>query len=162
MEQIVLLNSNYSFLGVINWKKAIKLMVKGKAEVIKNSNNKLNDEYIIPQVLRLVNLVKIVYKNKIPYSKKNVFIRDRFKCKYCGKKTLKPTVDHVFPQSRGGKSTFENCVCSCKVCNCKKNDMTPKEAKMPILGQQPHHPSVMEFLRHKMSTLNVDLSDIFQ
>ncbi len=55
----------------------------------------------------------MIYKNKVPYSKKNVLTRDNNQCVYCGSKH-DLSVDHVIPSSRGGKSSFENCVASCR------------------------------------------------
>jgi len=44
--------------------------------------------------------------------------RDKNKCYYCQKEGS--TIDHVFPKSKGGLTTPENCVWSCIVCNEKK------------------------------------------
>jgi 5-methylcytosine-specific restriction endonuclease McrA len=54
-----------------------------------------------------------------------IFKRDSFKCIYCGKSSLedgvKLVIDHVYPQSKGGKTTLFNCVTSCNSCNSSKN-----------------------------------------
>ncbi len=78
--------------------------------------------------------------NKIPervvvFSRRNLWRRDGGFCQYCGKKPLQDevTIDHVVPQQRGGKSTFENCVLACLTCNQKKNNRTPEEAGMPLV-----------------------------
>jgi hypothetical protein len=73
------------------------------------------------------------------------------------------TIDHVIPSSRGGKSSFENCVASCKDCNSKKNNCTPSECKMP-LRRQPFRPTIMEFITIKMKELGVDkvLADLWE
>ena len=50
-------------------------------------------------------------------------------CYYCGKQ-FKPkelTMDHVVPLSRGGRSTKDNLVASCKECNNKKKTLLPME-----------------------------------
>jgi len=159
MERVILLNSDFSFLNVISWKRAIRLMVKGKAEVVKASEKTIKNaertvEIVIPRVLRLMDLVKSVYKNRVPFSKRNVFVRDDFTCAYCGCKDEKLTIDHVIPKSRGGGSSFKNCVASCKPCNNKKNDRTPKEAGM-ALRIRPHTPTIMEFFVIKMKRMGV-------
>lgn len=48
-------------------------------------------------------------------------------CYYCGKKTAYKniTMDHVLPLTRGGKSTKDNLVPSCKKCNTAKKSMMP-------------------------------------
>ncbi|MGE4232840.1 MAG: HNH endonuclease [Bacteriovoracia bacterium] len=50
-------------------------------------------------------------------------------CHYCGKKfkTGELTMDHIVPLARGGKSTKNNIVCSCKTCNNEKKLDTPVE-----------------------------------
>jgi len=158
-EKVILLNSDYSFINFITWKRAVRLMVKGKVEVIKESNKFIENaektyNLIIPKVLRLVKLIRSIYRSKVPFSKKNIFVRDKFVCQYCGKVTNKPTMDHVIPKAQGGKSSFENCVCACKPCNGKKDRYTPREAKM-FLKKQPYTPTIMEFIRIRMDALGI-------
>jgi 5-methylcytosine-specific restriction protein A len=50
-------------------------------------------------------------------------------CHYCGKKMVfkEITMDHLVPLTRGGKSSKDNLVPSCKDCNNKKKNMLPLE-----------------------------------
>lgn len=50
------------------------------------------------------------------------------------------TLDHVIPRSRGGTSTWENCVLACIDCNKRKANRTPAEAHMP-LRKEPVRPT---------------------
>jgi len=159
MERTVILNSDYSFLGLVSWKRAIKLVVKEKVEVLKASEREICSgdgtcKMTVPLVLRLIHLVRYVYKNKVPFTRKNVYVRDKHTCQYCGSKD-KLSIDHVIPVSRGGSNNFENCVASCIPCNVKKDNRTPREAGMS-LRSKPHEPTIMEFLILKMKTLGVD------
>ena len=98
----------------------------------------------------------MIYKNKVPYSKRNIFVRDGYRCMYCGSKDNgKLTVDHVIPQSKGGRSTFENCVAACRPCNLKKGHRIPSEAKM-FMKRQPYAPTIYEFIRLKMKYYKID------
>jgi 5-methylcytosine-specific restriction endonuclease McrA len=159
MERCVILNGDYTFLNVVDWKRAITLMMKQKAEVLKFSKIPVRNgggEVVthVPLVMRLIKIIRMIYKNKVPFSKKNIFVRDQFKCAYCGdNKEL--TVDHVIPASRGGKTNFDNCITACKPCNNKKDRRTPSEAKM-FLSHQPYAPTISEFIRLKMKKLNLD------
>jgi 5-methylcytosine-specific restriction endonuclease McrA len=160
MERIVLLNSDYSFLNTIDWKKAMCLMSKGKVEILHASDRVIRNaektwEVFIPHVLRLVKLVRSVYRTRVPFSKRNVLHRDKFICQYCGIKQKKMTIDHVYPKSRGGKTNFENCVAACKSCNNSKGNRTPSEVNMG-LRKQPVQPTIMEFIQAKMIALGVD------
>ena len=50
-------------------------------------------------------------------------------CYYCGSKVgyANLTMDHVIPLARGGRSTKDNLVPSCKQCNTKKKGSLPVE-----------------------------------
>jgi len=159
MPQCVLLNADYTFLNVVNWKRAMCLVTKGKVQILKNSEKIIRTaEGIvikIPAVMRLMKLIRTLYINRVPFSKKNVLIRDGFKCAYCGCHYGKLTVDHITPRSRGGKTTFENCVSSCRSCNNKKGGRTPSEARM-YLKVKVYQPTIAEFLRLKVRKLGIN------
>lgn len=61
--------------------------------------------------------------------RRRVFNRDGKKCRYCGKTEGAFHIDHVYPVSKGGETTFENLVVACKGCNLRKHNkvgMWPK------------------------------------
>jgi 5-methylcytosine-specific restriction endonuclease McrA len=156
---VIVLNTDYSFLNVVNWKQAIKLIVKGKVEVLEFTSRVLENcertvKIIVPKIMRLVKMIRTLYKARVPYSKRNVFIRDKFQCAYCGDKIGKPTLDHVIPSSKGGKTDFDNAVTACRPCNAKKGDRAPREASM-FMRYQPYQPTVMEFLQIRLRSLGV-------
>ena len=80
-------------------------------------------------------------KTTVTFSRRNLYRRDHSTCQYCGARpgTRELSVDHVLPRSRGGKSTWENCVLACLECNREKGDRTPVEARMR-LRREPHCP----------------------
>jgi 5-methylcytosine-specific restriction endonuclease McrA len=139
------------------------LLVKGKVEVLKYGERMINGVMKIPLVLRLVKLIRTIYKSRVPFSKKNVMVRDNFKCVYCGTVGKRFTIDHVVPKAKGGKSTFENCVTACKPCNNKKSDKTCHEARM-FPKTKLVAPTISEFLRMRMETLGIKdiLKEIFE
>ena len=158
MTQCVLLNADYSFLNLVNWKRAVCLMTKGKVEVVKHSPRTIRScrgvELKVPAVMRLIKFIRTIYRTRVTFTKRNVLIRDRFKCAYCGARREKLSIDHIIPKSRGGKMTFENCVAACKPCNLKKGGRTPNEAKM-YLNARPYQPTISEFLRLKFENLGI-------
>jgi 5-methylcytosine-specific restriction endonuclease McrA len=167
MEQCVILNGDFSFLSIVDWKKALNLWIKGKTEILKYSDKEIrNGEGVIitklPIVMKLIKIVRMIYRNKVPFSKRNILIRDGHKCVYCGC-TSDLTVDHVIPSASGGKTNFENCVCACLPCNNKKRNRTPSEARM-FLKKQPYAPTISEFMQIKIKRFKFDeiLKDIFQ
>jgi len=157
--QVIILNSDYTYLNMVSWQKAFKIMVKGKATVVKYSNEVIkiaeNLTMKIPAVMRLMKIVRVIYKNRVPFSKRNVMVRDGFKCAYCGTEGVRFTIDHVKPKSKGGKSTFENCVTSCKPYKLKKGNKLCSEIKMyPKVNLTS--PTISEFLMLKMKSLGID------
>jgi len=158
MTHCVLLNADYTFLNLVNWKRAVCLMAKGKVEVVKDSRNIIRNcsgvELKVPAVMRLIKLIRTIYRSSVTFTKKNVLIRDRFKCAYCGARREKLSIDHIIPKSRGGKMTFENCVAACRPCNLKKGGRTPNEARM-YLKVRPYQPTISEFLRLKFENLGI-------
>lgn len=159
MNQCVLLNADYSFLNVVNWKRAMCMISKGKVQVLKHSGRLIRTAegvaIKVPAVMRLIKLIRTLYINRVPFSKKNVLIRDGFKCAYCGENHRKLTIDHIIPKSRNGKTTFENCVSSCLPCNNKKGGKTPSEARM-YLKVKAYQPTIAEFLRLKVQKLGIN------
>ena len=156
--RVIVLNYDYTYLNTIDWKRAVNLLIVGKAEAIKYSDTIIRTftkSIKLPKVLRLVKLVRHMYRNKVPYNKKNLLVRDNFRCQYCGCKSEKLTVDHVIPRARGGKTNFENCVASCFLCNNKKDSRTPREANM-FLKREPYSPTIMEFLIKRMKMLGIE------
>lgn len=56
-----------------------------------------------------------------PIRRRDVFVRDKYICHLCHKKTRKPTIDHIVPMSRGGGHVWNNVACACLACNCRKS-----------------------------------------
>jgi 5-methylcytosine-specific restriction endonuclease McrA len=152
MKNTIVLNADFTYLNTVSWKKAIKLIVKGKAETLKGSDKKVH-KFEVPLVLRLLYLVKAVYTNMVPFSRKNVYIRDNYACVYCGNKR-NLTLDHVVPKTKGGKTNFENCVTCCRYCNNEKGSKTIEEFGMRP-RKVPHRPTIIEFLEVRMRNTGV-------
>jgi 5-methylcytosine-specific restriction endonuclease McrA len=138
MKNTTILNSNYTHLTVVSWKRGIKLLLSEKVCVLEfyddyevTTGN--GETYKVPKVLLLKRYVKLPDRMYRP-NRRNIFLRDNYSCAYC-KRQLEPcelSIDHILPKSRGGKETWENLVTSCKTCNCLKGDRTPEEAGLVI------------------------------
>jgi 5-methylcytosine-specific restriction endonuclease McrA len=144
---------------MVNWKRAMCLIAKDKVQVLRQSERIIRTAQGIavkvPIVMKLIKLIRKLYLNRVPFSKKNVLIRDGFKCAYCGFDSRRLTIDHIIPKSRNGRTSFENCVASCKPCNNTKGGRTPTEAAM-YLKVKPYQPTITEFLRLKIKKLGVN------
>lgn len=136
MKNTTILNSNYTTLRVVSWKRGLKLLLSDKVHVVEFYDEEvcsISLSYKIPKIVVLKRYIKLpdrVYKP----NRRNIFLRDNYSCVYCEKPLAQDelSVDHVYPKSRGGKETWENLVTSCKICNCLKGDKTPEEAGMII------------------------------
>ena len=129
MNRVLLLNATFEPLCALSVRRAVVLLLKGKAEVLERDGGALHSERLtiaIPSVIRLTYFVKVPYYGRANLSRRAVFARDSWKCQYCGGHA--ETVDHLVPRSRGGPHTWENVVAACKRCNGKKRDKLPEEA----------------------------------
>ncbi|MBK1853984.1 HNH endonuclease [Verrucomicrobiaceae bacterium 5K15] len=75
------------------------------------------------------------------FSARTLWLRDGGRCQYTGRLLRKDegNIDHVIPQSRGGETSWENCVLSCRKINTRKADRTPAEAGLRLL-RRPETP----------------------
>jgi 5-methylcytosine-specific restriction endonuclease McrA len=97
--------------------------------------------------LRVPEVVCLTRYDRLPatavtFSRRNVARRDHHTCQYCGAKPgwESITIDHVVPRSRGGASSWTNCVAACVACNARKADRTPEQAGMH-LRRHPARPA---------------------
>ncbi|RMF62368.1 MAG: HNH endonuclease [Calditrichaeota bacterium] len=137
--QVLVLNASYEPIHICGVKRAVVLIFKGLATSEQNTPRVLRSPSVVipvPAVIRLLHYVKIPYRKKA-YSKRHIYLRDNYTCQYCGKTGLphELTLDHILPQSRGGKSVWENLVTCCRSCNAKKGDRTPREANMTVMNK---------------------------
>lgn len=130
---------SYEPLNICSWRRAIILLMKGKAEQLENNGFMINNETPAPSVIRLLNYISVPY-SVVPLSRKNVLHRDDYTCQYCGKKSNTLTIDHIIPKSRGGQHKWDNVVAACARCNCKKSNKTPGEANMTLI-KKPSTPT---------------------
>lgn len=149
----LVLNGDYSPLGIIDWKKAITLTFKDNSiskniEVLNFYENDFiqginNTQILIPSVIRTIKYFRL--NQRVNFSRNNLFIRDNYTCQYCARKLYlnELTYDHVIPKSQWlGHTTptcWTNIVTSCRKCNAIKGNRTPLQAHMKLINQ-PHIP----------------------
>ena len=152
---VLVLNRRWDPIQTTSVKDAIGLVAKGSAFVIDPSTfdrhdlvswgevskamKAVGESLIRSQHLAIVPpevVVLTAYEGRgersVVFSRKNIFKRDRYTCQYCGKQPgpEELTIDHVIPRSRGGTSTWENCLLACVECNKRKADKTLEQAGM--------------------------------
>lgn len=161
MHRTLLLTRGYQPLTVISWKRAIRLQILEKVEVVETYEREVRSvrlAYRLPSVVRLVGAFALRPKH-VKFSRQNVLARDRWRCQYCGERKPAPklTLDHVIPRSRGGPTSWQNIVTACKQCNHHKADRTPQEAGLRLRKRpgQPHYLPFLAFLLMNQRTPRV-------
>ncbi|MDB6173039.1 MAG: endonuclease [Chthoniobacteraceae bacterium] len=164
---VLVLNRHWQAIHVKTPAEAFCMLVAGAATALDVRSN----EYIIPVrwddwirlplreqdnavntprgAVRVPTVVVAARYAKIPlrrpcFGARGIWERDGGVCQYTGR-TLSPkegNIDHVIPRSRGGKSSWENCVLAHREVNSRKADRLPHEAGLR-LRRQPFTPRVV-------------------
>ena len=132
---VLVLNQNYEPLNVCNIPRAFRLVFGSKAEVIEYDHAEIRTvrgRYRAPSVIRLQHQIRRP-RPRVKLTRREIFVRDRHTCQYCGRPAHDLTLDHVVPRHRGGGHTWENLVAACKPCNHRKGGRTPEEARMRLI-----------------------------
>ena len=163
-QTVAVFSKNYLPINQVNIRRAVVLLVTGKAEALDLGNNgktipvhSPTRVFSVPQQIRLtINHHERSWR--VPaVNRREVLRRDRHTCQYCGN-TKHLTLDHVIRVSKGGKHSWDNVVTACESCNNRKGNRTPQQADMTLTTQAkaPLHPIVAfaeQFWReHKILT----------
>jgi len=153
---VLVLNRHYQPVHVTNVKRAITLLYQGVARAIDEQYRLYDfedwaalsaaneDEAIhgVSRALRIPRVVVLAVFEKLPkvrvrFSRLNIYARDEDTCQYCGRKRKRAdlNLDHVVPRSQGGRTSWENVVCSCIECNLRKGGRTPAQAGIKLLRE---------------------------
>jgi 5-methylcytosine-specific restriction endonuclease McrA len=132
MTDVLVLNADALPLHRVSLRHAIRMLFREVAVVHEAEPDRLIGVYPMPVVVRLVSYVVTKWRHSRgpAWSKRGVLARDNHQCGYCPRRG--ETIDHVVPQSRGGKSTWGNTVAACDRCNQRKANRTPAEAGMAL------------------------------
>jgi 5-methylcytosine-specific restriction endonuclease McrA len=142
MEVLVLvLNANFEPINVCNSRRAIGMMLDGRAALIANGRGVIKTvtrTFPLPSVIRLENMIQRP-RPHIKLSRREVFRRDNYTCQYCGRKMHNLTIDHVLPRHLGGMHMWTNVVTACSSCNHQKGGRRLEESRMSLMVN-PHEP----------------------
>ncbi len=151
---VLVLNRSYLPIHVTSVRRAFSLIYQGLARAIDQEYQTFDfDSWVelavargsadtvgtvsgpipVPRVIVLTAFDRIP-KRHVRFSRINVYARDNFTCQYCNGRRPRSelNLDHVVPRALGGKSTWENVVCSCLACNRKKGGRTPEQAGLRL------------------------------
>ncbi len=136
----LVLNATYEPLGVVGSKRALIMVLEAKAELLHSTGREFHSVSRVvpePSVVRLRHMVKVPYRVNMALNRRAVFIRDGFRCQYCGGPA--ESIDHVIPRARGGQHSWDNVVAACRKCNSSKEDRLVHEIGFH-LSSQPKQP----------------------
>ena len=157
---VLVLNKSYQPVRITDARQGFTMLYLGRARALDRNFEPLDfgDWVSTPATqdddaigtpggqVRVTRVLLLTHYNHVPrvpvrLSRRNIYLRDNHTCQYCGARpgVKELNLDHVIPRSRGGGSTWENLVTSCRPCNHKKGRYTPEEANMP-LTKKPRRP----------------------
>ena len=169
-QNVLVLNRLWQAVNVCSVRRAMCLLFQGHAQVVHEdegnfstlsfhnwrdySSNGIPGDYLhtpyykilAPEVILLGVFDRLPFK-EVKLTRHNIFERDKNICQYCGKKFDRKelNIDHVVPRDMGGSTSWANLVCSCKRCNSRKANNTPKMAGMALI-RKPKKPKWHPYL----------------
>lgn len=137
---VLKLNKAYMPIDVCTWEDAVGDCyndLKIKAEIVdiyddiflhsgRSTGSVSNNQINCPAVIRMIDseITQHDMVKTLRVSRKGLYERDDGKCCYCGTeiKLSEMTVEHVYPESKGGLNTWDNLRACCHDCNHEKGD----------------------------------------
>lgn len=139
-ERTLVLNVTYQPLSITSVRRALLLVLAGKADVVHTRPGVIRSPRMtmsVPSIVRLTYHARAPYRRRAPLHRRAVFARDAYRCQYCGSRA--ECIDHIHPRSRGGEHTWENVVACCRACNVGKGDSLLSEGRYR-LRRPPYAP----------------------
>jgi 5-methylcytosine-specific restriction endonuclease McrA len=159
--RVLVLNRSFQAVAVTRASRAFGLLFSGAARALDaefrtfdfSSWAALSAEHgddVVHTARQIVKVPRVVVlqaydrmpRTQVRFSRQNIYLRDGFMCQYCGKNLPRShlNLDHVVPRSQGGRTSWENVVCSCVRCNLTKGGRTPEQASMKLMTH-PRRPT---------------------
>ncbi|MGH0031540.1 MAG: HNH endonuclease [Myxococcota bacterium] len=172
---VLVLNRSYLPIHVTSVRRAFSLIYQGTALAVNGNYETFDFEAWFesadpsedsigtsrgavraPRVIVLLTYDRVP-KRHVRYSRLNIFARDKFTCQYCGDRPPRSqlNLDHVVPRSLGGRTTWENVVCSCVDCNRRKGGRTPAQARLR-LARRPVRPRWTPVIHNAVQSVRYD------
>ena len=130
---------SYYPLSLWCWQDAVKAAFMDRVDIVAEYDDYVHSpstQIRIPSVVVLKDYVKP--QKRVAFTSFNLFLRDGFRCQYCGSKG-DLTFDHIVPRVNGGVTNWENVVAACSKCNLKKGANSLRRAGMSLFrpARQP-------------------------
>jgi 5-methylcytosine-specific restriction endonuclease McrA len=122
VEPVLVLNANFEPINVCNTRRAIGLVLSGKASMVLNGRGEIKTvsrTFPRPSIIRLDRMVKRP-RPRVRLTKREILRRDDYTCQYCGGRMTYLTIDHIVPRRLGGRHSWDNLVAACPNCNHRR------------------------------------------
>ncbi len=120
-----------------NWEEWLKQLILKTDSVIVSSHQDIK----VPEII-VLSMYDKIFKKNVKLTKRNLYIRDGYKCQYTGErmKESEADIDHIIPRSMGGRNSWNNMVVCSKEVNRRKADRTPEQAGLKLIKKptKPH------------------------
>jgi len=133
-------------INCVPWHRALKWVLSGRVEVVEEYDgaevfSAALEAFAVPSIVRFTHRIVGVFRRGVKFNRKNVWLRDKRTCQYCGNRVALDDFEfeHVIPRSQDGKTRWENIVVACTGCNQRKRNRTPEQAGMKLL-RPPERP----------------------
>jgi 5-methylcytosine-specific restriction endonuclease McrA len=146
MPGVAMFNNSGQFLQWVSKRRAVCLLFADQATAVNPTNeiwHSPSKQIAIPKGILLKTKADKFYREQMNYTRDRMMKRDNHTCQYCSKKGGQLTVDHIVPQSKGGKDSWTNCVAACGPCNHKKGNKSLEESGLKLL-RKPTQPKATE------------------
>ena len=132
---------SYFPLSLWPWQASVKAVFLDRVNIVSEYDRTVRSPSFEMRLPSVVCLKRYVRRARAPaFTRFNVFLRDRFRCQYCGGRE-ELTFDHLIPRSAGGRTTWDNVVTACAPCNLSKGGRGPRRSRMrPKV--RPYRPTV--------------------
>ena len=123
---------SYYPLSLWPWQDAVKAAYLDRVDIVAEYDCTVRSpstEIRIPSVIVLKDYVKP--QKRVAFTRFNLFLRDEFRCQYCGARG-DLTFDHVVPRASGGVTSWQNVVAACSPCNLRKGSRSLTQARMNL------------------------------
>ena len=134
---------SYYPLSLWCWQDAVKAAYMERVDIVAQYDKFVHSpttKIKIPSVVVLKDYVKP--QKSVAFTRFNLFLRDEFRCQYCGNRG-DLTFDHVVPRASGGTTRWDNVVAACSPCNLRKGSKSLGRAGLH-LRRKPRQPTAPE------------------
>jgi hypothetical protein len=151
----VVLNSTYEPISIVTSKRALLLILEGKAIIVEEHPDievrspSVTFKAPVMVALKVYVRGRKIFRTSAALTQRNLFLRDNHTCQYCHRHRSELrgieclTRDHIIPECRGGKNSWENLVTACSTCNNKKAHYDMVDVNMS-LQKSPVAPTLFE------------------